>query len=377
MKLKEIHINNLRNHSSSSLNFGNSVNVISGANGSGKTTILEAISVISLSRTFLPCSDSSLIKAGEKFFKVSSLSSSDVDAPYKVNVEYKSGSRKKINASIGDNLNPKDIIGNIPLVILSPDFKSLTFGSPQDKRQFLDMVLSQSGRQYADESIKYKKYLKQRNAMLSNNLKNVALNLDYYEILTSMYIKSAVEIYYRRMNFIKSFKALFTESYQFVSNKRELAGIEYIPDSIKDNSINSKNDLEEFLKFRYKHLYNTEIRRGLSLFGPHKDDLIFSINGLNSKDSASQGQHKSLLISIKLAEFEFLKNILNETPVLLFDDIFSELDLERSEAVFDKIAKNNAQTILTLTNAERFINDFKLNSTFIEVENGEIKNYAD
>ena len=372
MLVKELHIVNLRNHTSSLVEFGEGVNVISGSNGSGKTSILEAVSVVSISKTFLPSTDTALIKSGQQEYKVSVLAESNVEVPYRASVEFRTGTRKRINSSVGDNLNPKDIIGTIPLVILSPDFKSLTFGSPQDKRQFLDMVLSQSGRQYADESIKYKKYLKQRNAMLSQHLKSGEFNRDYFEILTGMYIRSAVEIFYKRINFIKEFRDIFIDSYKFVSKEKEMPGIVYNPDTLINYDLFTKDDISKILNERYHHLQNAEMRRGASLFGPHRDDLFFTVNGLNSKDSASQGQHKSLLISIKLAEFEFLKNILNETPILLFDDIFSELDSERSAAVFTKITENNAQTIITLTNAERFINDFKLNATFIEVENGKI-----
>jgi DNA replication and repair protein RecF len=115
------------------------------------------------------------------------------------------------------------------------------------------------------------------------------------------------------------------------------------------------------------------MKRGSTLFGPQRDDLTFTVNKLNSKDSASQGQHKSLLISIKLAEFEFLKNILNETPVILFDDIFSELDIERSSSVFSKIMENDAQTIITMTNSERLINKFDTNASYFNVDKGNVR----
>lgn len=373
MIIKELHIARLRNHTSTTIEFGKTINVICGLNGSGKTTILEAVSIASLTKTFLPTLDSAMIKSGESSYGISAICSSDVDVDYKVNVEYKSGGRKKFQTSIGDNLNPKDVIGIIPLVILSPDFKSLTFGSPQDKRQFLDVVLSQSGRQYVDESLKYKKYLKQRNSLLNNYLRSGELNRDYFEILTDMFISSAVEIIYRRMNFIKEFRSFFVDSYTFVCNNDEIPNLEYKPDSFAYDLSLSKNDIASILRKRYNSLFNTELRRGSTLFGPHRDDLSFTINNLNSKDSASQGQHKSLLISIKLAEYEFLKNILNETPVIVFDDIFSELDTNRSAYVLEKILANKSQILITMTNAERFSKDHNIDASFIEIDKGIVR----
>ena len=247
MKINELHIINLRNHSQSSIEFGRNVNVIRGLNGSGKTTILEALSISSLSKTFLPTLDSALITSGESSYKINITALSDVEVGYKVSIEYQSGGRKKINSSIGENLNPKDILGIVPLVILSPDFKSLTFGSPQDKRQFLDTVLSQSSRQYVDESLKYKKYLKQRNALLSQNLREGKFNRDYFEILTEMFIKSASEIIFRRINFINDFENIFIDSYTSVSNNQEIPGINYLPDSIKLTAGLSKADINILL----------------------------------------------------------------------------------------------------------------------------------
>lgn len=373
MIIKELHISNLRNHTSTSIELGKTINVIYGLNGSGKTTLLEAVSIASLTKTFLPTSDAAMIRTGEPSYKISAYCSSDVDVDYKINVEYKSGGRKKFNTSVGDNLTPKEVIGIIPLVILSPDYKSLTFGSPLDKRHFLDVVLSQSGRQYVDESLKYKKYLKQRNSMLTQYVRTGTINRDYFEILTEMFIKSAIEIIFRRINFIKEFQDFFVKSYLFVCNNDEIPNIEYKPDTFANDNFLTKGDIEILFKKRYQNIFNTELRRGSTLFGPHRDDLTFTINNLNSKDSASQGQHKSLLISIKLAEYEFLKSILNETPVIIFDDIFSELDAKRSALVFDKIVSNQSQTLITMTNAERFSSQYNLTATFFEIENGIVR----
>jgi DNA replication and repair protein RecF len=372
LRILELYIENFRNHIKTEILLNADLNVFFGLNGSGKTSILEAVSVNSLSKSFQSVNDSSLVQKNQNKFKTSFVSLSDVEVPYKVNVEYRTGTRKKIYGSYGDNLNPKDIIGIVPLVILSPDHKSLTYGSPQDKRQFLDMVLSQSGKQYVDEILKYKKYLKQRNSILAKYRIDNTINKEYFDILSDMFINSAVEIIFKRMNFIRDFKKYFLETFSRVSINHETPDIEYNPDTIGSELVQKKSDIHELLKRKQQSVSNHELKRGLSLFGPHRDDLTFFINELDSKTSASQGQHKSLLISIKLAEFSYLKNILNETPVLLFDDIFSELDEERSNSVFQLVMESSAQTLVTLTNAERFSNRIRQNSGFFEVIAGKV-----
>lgn len=375
MKIKEININNLRNHSSTKIEFSNKINVIRGNNGMGKTTILEAISIASLSKTFLSTPDASLIKNGENSYQINLLAQSDVDVNYKVNIEYSKASRKKITSSIGENLNPKDIIGIIPIVVLSPDNKSLTYGAPSDRRQFLDTVLSQSSKLYINDSLKLKKILKLRNALLSQNLRDNTLNKDYFEILTEQFIKTSIDILIRRIKFIDEFLPIFRESYLYISNQNEIPNIIYEPDNIKlQNNEISKEYLENQYWAISKKLELSELKRGTTLFGPQRDDMIFTINNLKSKDAASQGQHKSLLIAIKLAEYNYLSNILNETPIILFDDIFSELDANRSNAVFSKIVEYQAQTIITMTNSERLMDHFHDIAKYLDIYNGELKN---
>jgi len=143
MYVSEILINNLRNHVHSELDFGKGLNVLYGLNGSGKTTILEAISLCGFSKSFMHVNDSSLIKKEESFWQVSLNSRNDFDIPYKISLKFNGSAKKQISSTFGDNLLPKDVIGELPLVILSPDFKNITSGSPSDRREFIDKILAQ------------------------------------------------------------------------------------------------------------------------------------------------------------------------------------------------------------------------------------------
>lgn len=353
------------------------INVFHGLNGSGKTSILESISVCSFSKTFLPVSDQSLVRFGENTYNIRLSATNDLNVPYKISINYTRGSKKQIKSSLGDNLLPKDIIGEIPLVILSPDYKSITFGSPQDRRDFIDRLLCQAGKIYFEELAKTKRILKQRNNILTNYKLNRQIDLTLFDVWTNEFINAATEVAIRRFLFLKDFQPIFKSKYSFISDSDEKVGLEYVPDSIKINSQTTKISKEEILNY-YKQAFNSlkeeELRRGTTLFGPQKDDIRITINGATAKEVASQGQHKSLLISLKFAEFNFLLEKRAETPIILLDDIFSELDNARIEKVFLLLKELNAQSFITITNAD-FLKELLLDqkiSNFYFVNKGNV-----
>jgi DNA replication and repair protein RecF len=377
MFVEKIKIQNFRNHIDSEVELSPMINVISGNNGSGKTSILETLSILSLSKSFLPTSDVNLISYGCGFYNLASFAISDLEINYKISLRYNGSGRKIINSTFGDNLLPKDIIGEMPVVILSPDYKTITFGSPADRRQFIDSVLSQSTKIYVDNALKLKKYLKQRNAILSAYIKDGRLDHKLLDTITELFIFTGADVIQRRSKFINEFKPFFKESFKKISQALEVVELNYNPDGFERNFFTkniSRNDVIERYKELAANLRNQELRRGTTLFGPQKDDFEILINGGLAKEAASQGQHKTLLISIKLAEYEFLKNIRNETPVFMLDDIFSELDDERSYNVTGLIASLQCQSIITVTNPEKFRQyiDLKDKINLIRVTNGEI-----
>jgi DNA replication and repair protein RecF len=378
MRITKIIVNNIRNHRHSELEFSTGLNIFQGLNGAGKTSILEAISVCGMSRSFLPVPDASLINKQEEFYLTRLESYNDLQIPYKVNVKFENGHRKQISSSLGDNLSPKDIIGELPLIILSPDFKSITIGSPSHRREFIDRILSQANKLYIEDMLNLKKCLKQRNNLLNQAKTDFRFDYSLIETWTDLLIKVSTDIVIRRNNFIKEFIGFFKEAYRNVTNGKEDVELNYIPDNIppdilvsnltKENLINYYNDIS-------KQLRNAEIKRGTTLFGPQKDELEILINGSVAKEFASQGQHKSLLISLKFAEFNYLKNIKQETPVILLDDIFSELDSERSKEVFELVLASAAQTFITVTDSSIIRNylNFSDNCYYFKIVDGLVK----
>jgi len=377
MKIKKIVINNLRNHKSTELEFEKDLIAFYGKNGAGKTTILEAIALCSFTKSFVAISDSSLISNGENQYNVSLEAVNDLGLPYKISIFYEKGKKKLIKSTFGDNLLPKDIIGELPVVILSPDYKNITYGSPESRRQFVDRLLSQASKIYIDELINFRKALKQRNRLLNQAKLEKTFNYDLLEPWTDILIKSSIEIIHRRYKFIEEFVLQFKKYYSDVSFNKEDVNLKYIPNGFKDeinNNLLNKTFIDNKLREIFKNHQQDEFRRGVTLFGPQKDEFKISINNGLAKEFASQGQHKSLLISIKLAEFEFLKEKRRETPIVLFDDIFSELDDERMLSVFNLIIKKSAHSFITMTEVGKIkkimnnVNDFD----FYEVENGQV-----
>lgn len=377
MFIKQLYLNNLRNHIASELEFCDNLNIITGQNGAGKTTILEAISLCSVSKSFLPSPDSQLINNGFDFYQISANSINDIDVTYKISIKYLKGSRKQINSTLGDNLNPGDIIGEMPVVVLSPDYKSITFGPPIERRSFIDMLLCQTSKVYLEALYKFKKALKQRNNVLLIAKQNPNFDLAELEAWSEYFISAASEIVFKRNRFIQDFIPFFADVYKRIGNENEIVSVEYQPDSIENKIINSKNiqEIKEIFKDLSVKYEKDEIRRGTSLFGPQKDDLKININGGSAKDFASQGQHKSLLIALKFAEFEFLKIKRNETPIILLDDIFSELDADRRIKVLSILEETTAQAFITTTDAESFQNVLiKDKNRLFCVMNGKIEN---
>ena len=376
MYVSEVLINNLRNHVHSELDFGKGLNVLYGLNGSGKTTILEAISLCGFSKSFMHVNDSSLMNKEEAFWHVSLNSRNDFDIPYKINIRFNGSGRKQISSMFGDYLLPKDVIGELPLVILSPDFKNITSGSPADRREFVDKILAQSSKVYVEDIIKYKKALKQRNNILISAKTERHYNHQLIEPWTEVLIDTGAAIIKRRKEFEIEFVNTFQERYKDVSNGKEDVWLEYVPSGVKEiDEKTNKDEIKEKLNLAFKKAEKEELRRGTTLFGPQKDELKILINSGVAKEYASQGQHKSLLISLKFSEFHYLKDKKRETPVVLLDDIFSELDIERAEKVLEMVTSNYAQTLITVTDGETMkkIMPEKAECTYYKIDNGLVR----
>jgi DNA replication and repair protein RecF len=360
LRAERIQINSFRNHQGSILpHFARGINVISGANGAGKTSILEALSVAALTKSFTSSPDLSLIRTGEESYSIAAEFISDLKVGLHVTVEYQFGppAKKTIHLNNDRLRSSADLVGRIPIVALTPDDKVITSGSPEERRRFLNLVLSQASRKYLQDEIEYRKALRQRNSLLSSAAKNnmpISIAREQLAPWTQMLVKFGMPIMQRRAQFIEEFRPFLLDAYRKLSQGREEPTFRYAP--LGNEDWTGDMDFSTMLKDRFAAREGEELRRGTTLVGAHRDEMLIFIDPLRqAKLFASQGQHKTLLVSMKLAEFNYLKEASRETPILLLDDVFSELDTERAKQLLRLIASGEfGQAFITSTTRESF-----------------------
>jgi DNA replication and repair protein RecF len=328
------------------------VNLFLGDNGEGKTNILEGISYLCLSKSFYAANDTIVMNIQKNGFVVTGDFLSDANIFYETRVVFdKLQNQKTITVNKAKIDKASSLFGQFPVVILSPEQSSITIGAPSDRRRFVDFVISQSSRTYLEYLIEYKRILKQRNKILSDMMFSHKENNTAIEPWNENLVRVGTALVEKRIEFIEDFQTIVIDSYATVAGITERPEISYVS-SFKCAA--GKEAIETTFHQALKDRDQEERRIGHSLVGPHRDEFIFKINKLDTRNFASQGQHKTFLIAIKLAEFFYLKERCNEIPILLLDDVLSEMDGRRSQRLLETIAELG-QVFITSTD-ERALN---------------------
>lgn len=365
MYLKRLQLTNFKNILNADIELCEKINCFIGNNGTGKTNLLDAVYYLSYCKSFFNLIDNQNINHNADFFSIHGKYYRGIEREDNVSCIQKKNSRKvfKFNNKEYDRL--ADHIGSIPLIMISPYDSDLINDGSEVRRKYLDSVISQFDRIYLDDLINYNKALQQRNYLLKTIANTNKFSDDSLEIWDSQLIKYGENIYEKRKEFISEFLPLFQKYYLLISNHKEKVEVNYVSQLNND-------DLGELL------ITNLEKDRYLQYTssGIHKDDLEFIINGFPVKKFGSQGQQKSFLVALKLAQFEFTKNIKGYKPILLLDDIFDKLDNERVEQLVKLVAEENfKQVFITDTQFYRIENIFNKNEIlhqFFSVQNGNI-----
>jgi len=342
MILKSITLTNYKSFSSKTIKLDNNINCFIGPNGVGKSNILDAIYHLSFGKSYFNPISSQNIKHGEDFFAIKG-SYLKNEKEETIIINFKKNDKKVIKRNNKKYEKFSDHIGLLPLVIISPSDRNLIAEGSEIRRRFLDSVISQSDKSYLDNIINYNKVLSQRNSLLKLFYKNKNIDINTIEVYDSQLEVIGESIFEKRKLFLKDFVPVFKDKYKSISNDNEEVDITYRTDLESEKlSILLKNSLEKdmFLQYTSK--------------GIHKDDLIFNINNYSVKKFGSQGQQKSLLIALKLAQFDFLKNQTNNNPILLLDDIFDKLDKNRVKQIINLVSANDfGQIFISDTDEER------------------------
>jgi len=338
LKLQRLVLESFRNHEKTIVDCSLGVNLLLGDNGEGKTNILEGISYLCLSKSFYAVNDSVVMNINRNGFTASGTFLSDSNIFFEVRVIFdKLKNQKLITVNKTKIDKASSLIGRFPVVILSPEQSAITIGSPSERRRFIDFVMSQSSRSCLECLIDYRRILKQRNKVLSERLYSREENNAALQPWNEQLVHVGAVLIKRRIKFIEEFQILAINSYAKLTGTGELPGITYVP-SFEYISSDSKAIEAAFYQALKDHRQE-ECRIGYSLVGPHRDEFLFQINKLDARSFASQGQHKTFLVALKLAEFFYLKEQCNETPILLLDDVLSEMDGRRSQQLLEATAE--------------------------------------
>lgn len=347
MRLDTLSILNYKNIGEAALEFSPNINCIIGNNGEGKTNLIDSIYYLSFCRSAFNNIDSQVLKHGEEYFVIQGHYSGNNDEKEEIYCGMQRGKRKHFKRNKKEYQRLSSHLGLIPIILVSPSDNCIVEGSNDERRHLMDVIISQYDVEYVDALNRYNKALQNRNTMLKR-LQDVETSavadaiqlLEVYEEEMALYGERVFE---KRNNFIDSIKPLFQKYYNKISDNKETVDLAYVSHCQRGPL------LEVIQRDRQK-----DIIMGYSLHGIHRDDIEMTIDGYSLRKEGSQGQNKTFVLSLKLSQFEFLKEKKNgRVPILLLDDIFDKLDAARVEKIVGIVSSDDfGQIFITDTNRD-------------------------
>lgn len=344
MVVNSLKIKNYRNFAELHIDFDDVLNIFIGDNGQGKTNLLESVYLCSIGRTFRLNSESDLIRFGENKSEIS-LSMTKDNQPKKIDVVLEKNKSKQVRLNGVKLDKTSEMIGYLSNVIFTPDDMKIIKGSPAERRKFINIDISQIKPKYKYLLKNYNKIVIQRNNLLKSYGANSS-SKDVISIWNDYMVNMGTELIYYRAMHIDAIRKYAENIYSDISGNREKFSISYRCDVCGEADM-TKASIKAAFEDKLKKGMDRELRAGMSMYGPHKDDLSIKINGKEFKYFGSQGQQRSAVLALKLAEIEIIKEEIGEYPVLLLDDVLSELDSKRKKYLLEYI--RGIQTIITTT----------------------------
>ena len=354
MIIKSIELSNFRNYESLDLDFDYGTNILYGNNAQGKTNILEAVSVSGTTRSHKGSKDKEMIRFGEEEAHIKTVVNKK-DMDYQIDVHMKKNKTKGIAVNKVPLKKASELFGILNIVFFSPEDLNIIKNGPSERRRFLDSELCQLDKIYLSDLAKYNKILNQRNKLL----KDMVFRPDLKETLPiwdAQLIDYGKRIIKRRKSFVDELNEIVFNIHKQISGEKEELVLKYEP-----------NIDDAFFHDELNRAKERDMRFCQTSVGPHRDDIQFSVFDVDIRKYGSQGQQRTSALSLKLAEIELVKRNINETPILLLDDVLSELDSSRQNYLLNSI--HDIQTIITCTGLDEFIkNRFKIDKIFNVVE---------
>lgn len=359
MQVQEISLSNFRNYKNLQLFFNSSINIIVGKNAQGKTNIIESVYYAATGKSHRSNYDNDLILWGEDFFKIS-LTAVKRSGKAKIEIIVRSDGKKivKVNGQIKKKLS--ELIGTVNAVLFSPEDIMLVKGSPSVRRRFLDIEISQTSPFYCHSLANYNRILSQRNNLLKS-IREKKESEELLEIWDQQLTEYGKYIINKRSEVMEKIKPIAKDIHKTITEGNEELNISYKP------SVNENNFQEKLRENR-----KMEIIKGITMVGPHRDDIVIKIGETDLKAYGSQGQHRTAALSMKLSEIEFMKIETGDYPILLLDDVMSELDSGRRKFLMEAV-KGKIQTFITSTGIKEVFEKVQEKSRIIEVKSGNVK----
>ena len=366
MYIKSVFIDHFRNYDSERLQFDPKLNLIVGDNAQGKTNLLEAIYVSAFGKSFRTIRDNEMInfETPMTYVRVEV----EKNNHYVETIEYRIQKNSKKTFLInGVNITKiSDLLGTLNIILFYPDDLKLIKDSPVERRRFLDRELSHISKTYCGDIIEYHHILNQRNELLKKIQFQAGIE-DTLEVWDEQLAEKGARVILKRREFTQAIQPICSEIHSKITSGKENLEVKYVTSVGNSGNYGTiKSDLIHALKKNRE----MDIRRGFTASGPHRDDLDISINGINIKSFGSQGQQRTAALSLKLSEIEIIKNEVGESPILLLDDVMSELDISRQQDLI--YALSSVQTIITTTDVAALSDDYIKNSKIISIKNGNV-----
>ena len=368
MKLRKINLVGFRNYLNETIQLGEGMNIFVGDNAQGKTNILEGITILALTKSHRIGVSPNIIMFDKSKCKIGGVVKNNkiiTKLEVEITDEYK---KTRVNKT--DIKRLADYISNLNIIIFTPDDLEIVKGSPNVRRNLLNIQLSQISKDYLKSYNEYNKLLKTRNEYLKVLFSNNIADKAYLDIITDKLIEKAILIYQKRKEYIDFININIDKNYGEISNDSGLF-IKYAPNIEFDDY--EYETIRKKMKHIYKKNYMKELNYGMTVYGPHRDDFYFLYKDKDLKYYGSQGQQKLAILSFKISEIPIFKEYCGTEPVLLLDDIFSELDIKKRNKLLKMINCDDIQSIITTTDLKNINKKYIENAYVFNVKNGVVE----
>jgi DNA replication and repair protein RecF len=352
--LRKLTLRSFRAHSETEVAFGDKVNAVCGPNGAGKTNLLEAIHFACLSKSFLATNDAYSLRRGDAFFDITAQFRSAGNSESTVRVVFVPGEGKRVTVNGARLERVADLVGRFPVVVLSPGDHDITSGAPDERRRLVDNILSQAHPVYFADLIAYRRALKQRNALLRQIAARRATSHDQLDAWTDECVRLGSRIVHRRDKFILAFSVFLDDAYRTIESVAEKPAIRY-KTLVEPDERSDEESIARRYRERCTEVADREREQGRTLAGPHRDEFVMTLDDLEVRRYASQGQHRTFALALKLAQYFYIQASREEPPVFLLDDALDNLDPSRRAAILTVLQSDTVgQSLITAADVHFF-----------------------